>query len=73
MIRLVRVSCLESYIGKNNITRIIKNILTNNVIQIDDSIDKSNPIEQKNGVLQGDPLSPVLFNIATSEDRKSVV
>ena len=70
--RSMIIDKLESYIGKNNITRIIKNILGNNVIQIDDSIDKSNPIEQKNGVLQGDPLSPLLFNIATSDFSKYV-
>ncbi|KAJ4451621.1 hypothetical protein ANN_03090 [Periplaneta americana] len=41
-------------------------------VQIDDNIDRSQPLEQTNGVLQGDPLSPLLFNIATSDVYKDI-
>ena len=66
--RSIIVRKLEGMIGKDRyIARIIKNILHSNYIQIDDNIEKSESIEQTNGVLQGDPLSPLLFNIATAD------
>ena len=34
-----------------------------NFIQIDDNVSKSQPIEQTKGMLQGDPLSAILFNV----------
>lgn len=43
-----------------------------NYVQIDDNIDRSQPLEQTNGVLQGDPLSLLLFNIATSDVYKDI-
>mgnify|MGYP000250499100 CR=1 FL=1 len=46
---------------------LIKNILSYNIIRIDDSVTTSEPIVQTRGVLQGDPLSPILFNIATAD------
>ena len=66
--RSILVHKLECMIGEDHyLARIIKNILHSNYIQIDDNIDKSESIEQTNGVLQGDPLSPLLFNIATAD------
>ena len=64
--RTILMSELEHLIGKeNSIGRLIRNILMNNSVQIDDAITVSNPIAQTTGVLQGDPLSPLLFNVAT--------
>lgn len=63
---------LEQIVGKNYITRILRNILKMNYVQIYDNVDKSEPLEQTNGVLQGDPLSPLLFNIATQDVVKTI-
>ncbi|KAJ4437583.1 hypothetical protein ANN_17728 [Periplaneta americana] len=46
--------------------------MESNYVQIDDNIDRSQPLEQTNGVLQGDPLSQLLFNIATSDVYKDI-
>ena len=40
---------------------IIKDLLKQNFIQIDDGLRKTGLIRQKDGVLQGDSLSPLLF------------
>ena len=58
--------------GDTHITRLLRNILARNFITIDDTISTSEPIEQTNGVLQGDPLSPLLFIIATAEIPEAV-
>lgn len=59
---------LEAMTGKNNgITKTIRNTLSANHITINDGVSTSKPITQTNGVLQGDPLSPTLFNVATSD------
>lgn len=66
--RQALVSKMDAMIGREHyIAQIIRNILQNNQIEIDDGIMLSEPIEQTNGVLQGDPLSPLLFNIATAD------
>lgn len=52
--------------------RLIRNILHDNSVEIHDSITRSAPIAQTNGVLQGDPLSPILFIIATADVIQSV-
>ena len=39
-------------------TVLVFNILTENLVQIDDRIGKSGWISQEIGLLQGDPLSP---------------
>jgi hypothetical protein len=43
-----------------------------NFIQIDDAIAKSQTLHQTNGVLQGDPLSPLLLIIATADITKAL-
>ena len=59
---------LEQKIGKGNyLARLIRNILSSNCVEICDNISKSNPIQQTVGVLQGDPLSPLLFIVATAD------
>ena len=59
---------LEKIIGTDNpLTVTINNILAQNEVKIQDDKTTSNPIKQSNGVLQGDPLSPLLFNIAISD------
>lgn len=64
---------LQALIGrKNPIASIIKNILAYNLVTIDDNICLSNPIIQGNGVPQGDPMSPVLFNVATCDIIENV-
>ena len=65
--RSILIDKVERMVGKNYITRILRNIMARNLMQIDDNIDLSQPIDQTNGVLQGDPLSPLLFNIATAD------
>ena len=64
---------LEHMIGKENpMTQLTKDILANNYVQIDDAVTISNPIDQTTGVLQGDPLSPLLFNIATHDIMQAI-
>ena len=59
---------IEAAIGENQpLYPILKDILSCNYIQIDDGVTTSNIIRQTNGVLQGDPISPLLFNIATAD------
>ena len=58
---------LESLIGYSDMTRLISNILADNHIQIYDGISQSDWICQTIGVLQGDPLSPILFNVLTHD------
>ncbi|PSN32680.1 hypothetical protein C0J52_21742 [Blattella germanica] len=41
---------------------LIHNILAQNSIRIDDTVQQSKEVIQTRGVLQGDPLSPLLFN-----------
>lgn len=43
------------------------NILSSNSVRISDTVTISEEITQTNGVLQGDPLSPLLFNVATHD------
>ena len=50
-----------------DLTTLTHNILAANTIHIDDNVTTSKGIIQTNGVLQGDPLGPLLFNIATHD------
>lgn len=63
---------LEKAIGAENpITRITKDILADNRVQVDDNVTISEPIAQSRGVLQGDPMSPHLYNVATMDVIKA--
>ena len=52
---------------EKTLTNLVKNIWAYKVVIIDDTTSLSRELTQKNGVLQGDPLSPLLFNIATAD------
>ena len=58
---------LEAINGKNYLTQIIWNILAANKVTVDDNVRTPVPITQTNGVLQGDHLSPLIFNITTAD------
>ena len=65
---------LETHLGDSHyISRMTKAILSSNTIQIDDNLQRSKQLEQTNGVLQGDPLSPLLFNIMTMDIVDAVI
>ena len=70
--RRILVDKLEDLIGKTSTTTLISNILAENHIQIDDGVGKSEWLPQTNGVLQGDPLSPILFNVLTHDVTKEM-
>lgn len=61
------INKLEEMAGKTALTNLVKNILAYNLVIIDDMTSLSREVIQTNGVLQGDPLSPLLFNIATAD------
>jgi len=65
--RKLTINKLEELIGRTKLTMLISNILADNQIQINDGIGKSHWLIQTNGVLQGDPLSPILFNALTHD------
>lgn len=65
--RTILVRKIEAITGQNHYTRLIRNILKENYLEITDDVTKSLPIGQTNGVLQGDPLSPLLFVLATAD------
>ena len=59
---------LEETVGKESVwTRIIKSIIKYNITTISDNLSISDPIMQSNGVLQGDPMSPMLYILASEE------
>jgi hypothetical protein len=70
VIRELTINKLEGLIGRTKLTMLISNILAFNRIQIDDRIGKSHWLIQTNGVLQGDPLSLILFNALTHDGAK---
>lgn len=59
---------VERLIGEDHyIAAIIRDIPAQNEICIQDGVSKSAPITQMTGVLQGDPLSPLLFSTVTTD------
>jgi len=64
---------LEGLIGRTKLTALISNNLTDNQTQIDDGIGKSRRLIQTNGVLQGDLLSPILFNALTQDVGAKII
>jgi hypothetical protein len=65
--RELTINKLEGLIGRTKLTTLMSNILAYNQIQTVDGIGKSQRLIQTNGVLQGDPLSPLLFNALTHD------
>jgi len=65
--RELTINKLEGRIGRTKLMTLIPNILADNQIQIDDGIGKSQWLIQTNGILQGDPLSPILFDTLTHD------
>ena len=72
MVRKLLVKKLEGLIGNQRMTVRISNILTENLVQIDDGIGKLGWISQEIGLLQGDPLSPTLFNAFTADVEERI-
>ena len=58
---------LEILTGYSDMMNLIANILASNQVQISDGISQSGWIDQTIGVLQGDPLSSLLFNVLTHD------
>ncbi|KAJ4447501.1 hypothetical protein ANN_09508 [Periplaneta americana] len=58
--------------AKHYITTLIKHILSTNYVQVNDNLTTSKPIKQTIGILQRDPLSPLLFNLSTMDIIKAV-
>lgn len=68
------VQKLQHMLGEGSpLWTIVTNILAVNKVRINDGTSTSDSIIQTNGVLQGDPLSPLLFNAATADIVKAVL
>ncbi|KAJ4432881.1 hypothetical protein ANN_21520 [Periplaneta americana] len=66
--RLILSQKLMKIAGLDEHTMIlVHNILAQNIIKVNDTVTISEGITQTRGILQGDPLSPLLFNIATAD------
>jgi hypothetical protein len=58
--------CLESLGVSSNLQRLVMSLLTSNTVRVQTKKHRSNPIKIMKSVPQGGPLSPLLYNIATS-------
>ena len=64
---------MRDMIGNEHpIVGIVHDIMRRNWLQITDEVTTSNEVQQTNGVLQGDPISPLLFNIMTADIGKAI-
>jgi hypothetical protein len=64
--RNILMTKVNNLIGqRHSLIKLFGNILTNNSVHVNNSTSIPMEIPQTNGVLQGDPLSPLLFNTAT--------
>ena len=64
---------IENSFGKNHyLTNTIRKIMESNKIIIDNNLNMPEPLTQTNGVLQGDPISPHLFNVMTADIVTSI-
>lgn len=64
---------LDKTLGKSCAwKRLLEETLSYNYVKITDNLVSSEPILQTNGVLQGDPMSPLLFNLAAADMLKIV-
>ena len=71
--RQTLVSKLKQTIGDDHpLARIIEDIMAYNFVILDDDVTTSEKVKQTNGVLQGDPLSPLLFSIATADIPRAI-
>lgn len=59
------IQCIEKTDLPRNIKRLIINLNIDNRIQVQTSLGKTKPIHLKRGLLQGAPLSPLLYNLVT--------
>jgi hypothetical protein len=66
--RQTLISKLEKLPGNTWMLKLISNILAENYVQVSNNVGKSAWISQENGILQGDPLGPLFFNVL-SYDR----
>ncbi|XP_046985964.1 uncharacterized protein LOC124555960 [Schistocerca americana] len=71
--RSILMKKLETTLGpRHHLLQIIRDLLTNNRVQIHDGTDKSSLIQQTVGVLQCDPLSPLLFILAMADNIETI-
>ena len=63
---------MRDMIGNDHpIAEIVHDIMRRNWLQITDEVATSDEVMQTNGILQGDPISPLLFNIMTADIGKA--
>lgn len=68
MNRKTLIEKLKMMIGETHpLIKPIENIMKYNYIRIKNDVETGEIIKQTNGVLQGDPISPTLFNILTAD------
>ena len=71
--RTILLKKVANILGDGNpLVLLLENILSFNWLRVNDKVGFSRPITQTNGVLQGDPLSPMLFNLLTHDVIREV-